>query len=188
MPHSHHSTRNQNGVTDTPASSDHNDAAAERMGILSLTLSPSPVIRWILPARIRSRRHNDVVFVGSTYVHLLEFFDTGRLSETIAKLDFGTQILGAKVISAKHEVIPMMSAILDQEWDEERFLIRGMPIDDDQPPQILVLATALNELIYIYAKTSHDNNSARLVFAKRSLLEDSDISEKYLRHMAIDLE
>jgi hypothetical protein len=33
-------------------------------GILSQTLVESPVVRWVLPARLRSSTHNDIAFVG----------------------------------------------------------------------------------------------------------------------------
>lgn len=33
-------------------------------GILTRTIVESPIAHWVLPARLRSARHNDVVFVG----------------------------------------------------------------------------------------------------------------------------
>ena len=34
------------------------------IGILTRTLVQSPVIRWIIPARIRNKDKNDVIFIG----------------------------------------------------------------------------------------------------------------------------
>lgn len=36
-------------------------------GLLTRTVVDSPVTRWILPARLRSSRFNDVVFIGVSY-------------------------------------------------------------------------------------------------------------------------
>lgn len=33
-------------------------------GILSQTIVESPVVRWVLPARLRSSTHNDIAFIG----------------------------------------------------------------------------------------------------------------------------
>lgn len=33
-------------------------------GLLSRTLVESPIVHWILPARLRSKNHNDIAFVG----------------------------------------------------------------------------------------------------------------------------
>lgn len=34
------------------------------MGVLTRTLIGSPIIRWIIPARIRNEVKNDVIFIG----------------------------------------------------------------------------------------------------------------------------
>lgn len=160
----------------------------EYMGLLSQTLAPSPVVRWILPARIRSRRHRDIVFVGNTYIQLREFLPTGTLTDVTAKLDLRTHILSAKVISAKVEKVPTLDAVLAQEVDEERFIIKGKPCSNEQPPQILVLGTANNELIYVYAKTIGGSNAAEFIYAKRALLLGVSMSPRFTRHIAIDPE
>ncbi|KEF57539.1 uncharacterized protein A1O9_05456 [Exophiala aquamarina CBS 119918] len=154
-------------------------------GILSRTFSSSSTIRWVLPARIRSSTKNDVVFVGETFVQLREFLDSGQLADATAKLDFGTQILAAQVISAKLEVVPIIDAILKQERDQEQYSIHGRPIEDSHPPQLLVLSTSSNELIYVYAKED-SSGDARFVFAKKSLLRGMNLPMRQCRHMAVD--
>ncbi|EXJ89439.1 hypothetical protein A1O3_02506 [Capronia epimyces CBS 606.96] len=163
------------------------DDADRRVGVLSRTLNSSSSIRWVLPARIRSPAKNDVVFVGSTFVQLHEFLDTGQLVNTTAKLDFGTQIADAKVISADLKVVPIVDAILKQERDQERYTIRGQPVSPTQPPQILVLATVDNELIYVYAKEDIAAN-VKLVFAKRPLLRGAGLPRSQCRYLAVDYE
>ncbi|EXJ95263.1 hypothetical protein A1O1_00383 [Capronia coronata CBS 617.96] len=158
-----------------------------RVGVLSRTLNSSSSIRWILPARIRSPSKNDVVFVGSTFVQLHEFLDTGQLVNTTAKLDFGTQITDAKVISANLKIVPVVDAIFKQERDQEQYTIRGQPLTQTQPPQLLVLATVDNELIYVYA-TEDIASDVKLVFAKRPLLRGAGLPRSQCRYLAVDYE
>lgn len=156
-------------------------------GILSRTFSSSSTIRWILPARIRSTIKNDIVFVGETFVQLREFLDSGQLADATAKLDFGTQILAAQVISAKLEVVPIIDLILKRERDQEQYSLDGEPIEESHPPQLLVLSTSSNELIYVYAR-ENSSGDARFVFAKKSLLRGVNLPLRQCRHMAVDHE
>lgn len=180
-----HGSINRNNSTSKVA-----EHTSDRMGLLSLTLAPSPAIRWILPARIRNSRSNDVVFVGNTFIQLRQFYTQGRLrlSEAIGRLDLDTQILGAKVISAKVEVIPAVDAILDQEYDEVRYMIGGKRCPHDHPPQILVITTTSNELVYVYARDLNDGKNIAFIYAKKTLPRNVINSERYSRHIAIDPE
>jgi hypothetical protein len=38
--------------------------AAPVYGLLTKTIIPSPIIRWILPVQLRSAQHNDVAMIG----------------------------------------------------------------------------------------------------------------------------
>jgi hypothetical protein len=159
----------------------------ERVGILSRTLNLSSSIRWILPARLRSPSKNDVVFVGHTFLQLHEFQDSGQLVNTTGKLDFGTAITDAKVISADLKTVPVVDAILKQERDLEQFSIRGQPVSDGQPPQLLVLVTRDNDMIYVYAR-ENSIGDVHLVFAKRPFLRGSDLPSSECRDIAVDPE
>ena len=162
-------------------------APQERVGILSRTLSSGSSIQWILSARIRCPTKNDVVFVGSTYIQLHEYLNNGPLVVATAKLDFGVQITDAKVISAASTIATVPSQIKRQDWDDEEFTIRGEPVAKGQPPQILVVSTLDNELIYVYAREDSAGN-VRLVFAKRSLLRGAGLPEGQCRLVAVDSE
>ena len=159
------------------------------LGVVSRTLSSSPTVNWILPARIRSPSRNDVVFVGDTSIQIREFVTTGStyLADATGKLDFQTQILAATVVSAKLEPIPVLEATINQSGDDERFTIGGQPVEEGQPPQILVLSTASCHLIFVYAQERSDG-STRFVHAKRSLLGGMRLAEKIGRHLAVDPE
>lgn len=154
-------------------------------GILSKTFSTSSTVRWILPARIRSANKNDIVFVGETFVQLREFLANGQLADATAKLDLGTQILAALVVSAKLQIVEVMDEIIKQERDQEQYTLDGHPIEDSHPPQLLVLSTSSNELIYVYARENFSGD-ARFVFAKRSLLRGVNLPLRQCRHMSVD--
>ena len=160
---------------------------SQHVGILSRTLNPSSAIRWIRPARIRSRLRNDLVFVGSSYIQLREFLPIGQLADPAARLDLDVQILAVQVISAKLETIPTLDAILNQEVDEMRYEINGRPIPDSQPPQILVLSTSASELIYVYAEDV-SSQATRFVYARRALLGRISVADRFGAHVAVDHE
>ncbi|KAJ9642201.1 hypothetical protein H2204_002570 [Knufia peltigerae] len=157
----------------------------QKIGILSRTLNSTSCIRWILPARIRSPSKEDVVFVGATFIQLYEFIETGQLVNTTAKLDIGTQITDAKVISADVEVIPILDAILKQERDQENYSIGGQPIDHGDPAQILVIVTVDNELIFACARED-TSGDVRFVFAKRPLLRGAGLPSSQCRYVAVE--
>ena len=162
---------------------------APELGIISRTLSSSTTFKWILPARLRSPSKNDIVFVGDSSIQLREFVTEGspHLTDAISKLDLHTQILAANVISAKVEPIPVLEATLNQSGDEERFTIKGRPVEEGQPAQFLVLSTASCHLIFVYAKQLHDG-SVRMVTAKRVLIGGLTSAQKLGRHLAVDHE
>jgi hypothetical protein len=162
-----------------------NKTPEQSIGILSQTLSPSPTVRWILPAKIRKKSKNDVVFVGENFVQLREFHENGMLADVTAKFNLGAQILAAKVISARSEVVAIIDQVLLQERDEMRYVINGHAIDDDQPPQILVTSLASSELVFLYAKQLSPGD-VRFVHGKRILLSGVSQIERYGKHLAID--
>lgn len=156
-------------------------------GVLSQTLASSPCIKQILSARIRTPHHNDVVMVGYSTIHLREFMSTGDLSNVIAHLELGAQILSAKVISAEERVISVSDPILDNGRDEVQFLIKGEPCGNSQPPQVVVLSTVLSELVFVYARNL-PNGSTQFVHARRHIMGGKHWPRKYGKHLAIDSE
>jgi hypothetical protein len=162
---------------------------APELGVVSQTIATSSVVKWILPARIRSPAKNDVVFVGETSIQLREFVTSGsmHLSEVTGRLDFQTSILEAKVLSAKLEAIPILEAIKHQTGASERFTFGGQPIAEDHPAQILVLSTSTSHLVFVYAKQCY-NGDTRFVYAKRHIMGDYFPATRLCRHLAVDPE
>jgi hypothetical protein len=159
------------------------------IGLLSQTLSPSPTVRWILPARIRSKSQNDVVFVGENFVQLREALPSGYLSDVTAKLALGAGILAAKVISAKLELVPIVEQILNQtrEGERERYTIKGREIDEETPPQIVLLTLATNDLVFLFAK-DFAMGKTRFVYAKKPFLQNVSLAERFGAYIAVDPE
>lgn len=159
------------------------------VGLLSQTLSPSTTVRWILPARVRSKSQNDVLFVGENFVQLREALPNGYLSDVTAKLALGTGILAAKVISAKLELVETFEQILNQtrEGERERYTIKGKEIDEETPPQIVLLALASNELVFLFAK-DFALGKTRFISAKKPFLRNVSIADRYGAHIAVDPE
>lgn len=159
------------------------------MGILSRTLSSSQTTKWILPARIRCPAKNDLVFVSDTSIQLREFVTQSQahLSDITGKLDFQTQILAAKVVSAHVEPIPVLEATVKQTVEDSRFILRGKPVPDNEPPQMLALSTASSEVIFVYAQDLYDG-SVSFRYARRPLLGGVDLPSRFCRQMAVDPE
>lgn len=164
-------------------------APMQPIGLLSQTLSPSSTIRWILPARIRSKLQNDVVFVGENFVQIREALPNGYLSDVNAQLSLGAAILAAKVISAKLELVPIVEQILNQtrEGERERYTIRGSEIGEDTPPQIVLLTLATNDIVFLFAKDTAFGKT-RFLYAKKHFLRNVSLSEKHGALIAVDPE
>jgi hypothetical protein len=148
------------------------------VGVLSRTIVPSTTIRWILPARIRHKDHNDVIFVGESFVQLREFLPSRHLADMPARLEMGCRILAAKVISHV-EVTSFVDQVVKQEQHE----------DDDAkstlPPQTLVLALDFGELAFVYAE---DVAPGQIEFrvGRKKLPADVSALGQYGRHLAVD--
>ncbi|ETN36575.1 uncharacterized protein HMPREF1541_08853 [Cyphellophora europaea CBS 101466] len=158
-------------------------------GILKHTLSTSPCVRWILPARIRCPSKEDLVFIGQTSVQLREFVSKGdpHLAEAICKLDLNDSILSATVISSKIETVSTIEQTLRQTVEDEQFTVDGRAIRDDEPPQILVLSTTRCELVFVYAHQAYDG-AVRFIYAKRPLLTGTGLGDQLGSHLAKDPE
>ena len=134
-------------------------------GILTRTLMPSSVVKYIVPARIRHRTKNDVVLVGEHTIELKELLPDGTLHSVAQKGDFGSGIRAASVIGdpgldARIPPTTGIDSIIKQEASEET-----MKIPDgwrEAPPQILVIALESRTLIFLFA---YQNFSDQLDFA-----------------------
>ncbi|KAF9885804.1 hypothetical protein FE257_012386 [Aspergillus nanangensis] len=128
-----------------------------RVGLLSHTLIQSPIIQWILPARLRGKHQNDVIFVGERSLQIKEAVSGVHLKEVTSKSDFDTQIMAAKVINVGTEL-------------------------PDVPPQILCLSLASKELVFLF----YSNKSAQFIHYRRPLPNDVSTFERFGRNIAVE--
>lgn len=146
------------------------------VGLLTQTLIPSPMINWILPARLRHKRCNDVVFVGERGIQIKEVLPSGQLEDVMEKKDLGCSPVDAKVINVSSE--------LPWEGQIPSLNTQGSTYDaENLPPQILFMATDSNELLFMCCSAE---NGGSFVSYSRPLPRDVNISEKYGRHIAVD--
>lgn len=155
--------------------------AHEPVGLLSQTIHPSSTIRTILPARIRHMNHHDVVFVGENFLQLRELLPSGQLTDVTARFDLGSQILSAKVISSKFEIVAFVDQVIKQEFDEY------CVADSEFPPQLLVVSTASCEIVFLYAQDCAPG-IVEFRHAKKKLLVDLSLQERYGAHLAVEHE
>jgi hypothetical protein len=118
-----------------------------RVGLLSRTLIRSPMVKWILPARIRGSEL-DLIFVSENSIHIKSVQKHGFLEDVGTKADFPSQIRSAAVLGGPIEstsVAPNTSASSPSRNSE---IIRPEePVT--LPPQILMIALTSGELRFL---------------------------------------
>jgi hypothetical protein len=154
-------------------------ASQAKIGLLSHTLVSSPIIQWILPAHLRSKDQNDVVFVGERHLQIKEAVSGVHLEEVTTKSDFDSCIMAAKVVNVSTEL----------PWEEEMklgasnsTLRANSDLRQDLPPQILVLSLASKELVFLY----FSNASGHFVYHRRPLPNDVSAFERFGRNIAVE--
>ncbi|KAJ5448194.1 hypothetical protein N7445_003015 [Penicillium cf. griseofulvum] len=143
------------------------------VGLLTQPLIPSPVINWILPARLRDKHHNDVVFIGERRIQIKEALPSGHLQDVVEKSDLEGSLIGAKVINVSTQL----------PWETQAPSLTHPFDTNNLPPQILFLATDSNELLFMYCSEMGDGP---FVSYNRPLPRDINIADKYGRHIAVD--
>ncbi|KAJ5308861.1 hypothetical protein PENANT_c013G09623 [Penicillium antarcticum] len=145
-------------------------------GLLTQPIIPSPIINWILPARVRNKDHNDVVFVGERRIQVKEALDGANLADVFEKNDLNGSPLGAKVINVGTQ-LPWVN----QGIHASRSV--GSMEAETLAPQILFLALDSNELLFVYCDPEKEDP---FIIHYRPLPRDVNTAEKYGRHIAVD--
>jgi hypothetical protein len=70
----------------------------EPIGVLTRTLAPTPTIRSIIPARIRSPAKDDYLCIGRDFIQLFEIESGAHVTHIATKSDFDGEIGAANVI------------------------------------------------------------------------------------------
>jgi hypothetical protein len=125
------------------------------VGLLSRTAFQSPLVKWIIPARLRDKTKRDVMFIGEDFIHIKETGVDGHLRHIATKADFPAKIRAASVLGKPGQVTS--PGIIKTEDSEALMDI------DSQPPaetarQLLVLTLANHEMMFLSAKPSKDDS------------------------------
>ncbi|KAI5814271.1 hypothetical protein BZA77DRAFT_107589 [Pyronema omphalodes] len=127
-------------------------------GLLTRTLIHSPVVKKILPARIRRADLYDVVFIGESFLELHLLTESGKLQKVGSKTDFRATIRDARVFGSQRESN-----------------LSGIPRDDSMngvhhedralglPPDVLVLTMDSGNLAFVYAKEAAETGEVEFV-------------------------
>ena len=166
------------------------------VGVLSQTLVRSPIINWIIPARIRHKDKNDVLFIHHNWLEILELLrdeelETSRLETITFKADFGSPIRSARVLGAvRKSAAPVdtnlddgIDAIIKQEVPESMDTRSDAP--QEIPPQILVLALDSNILVFLFAMQDGVDD-VRFISCQRPLPVKGRHAEQLGKHIAVD--
>ncbi|KAL8803278.1 MAG: hypothetical protein Q9200_006282 [Gallowayella weberi] len=172
------------------------------LGLLTRTVVRSPVVRSIIPARVRHRSKNDVVFVYDDAIVIKEILGGERigedpfrdisLGEVIEKRDFDSPILVAKIWGLPRE--PKVPQFPGRLWGRRSDTYRSQsPVetkpepfhDNEIPPQILVLSLVSRTLMFLFAY--HDVHG-RVHFLSNTwrLPAQAEQIEELGRHLAVD--
>lgn len=124
------------------------------LGILSRTVFRSPLVNWILQARIRHKNANDVVFIGEDYVHLKEIHKDGHLCHIATKSDFDSRIRAARIFGEpkKAELQEQLDADLPSSSNVSSAKLDQTQSDGIIPPQVIVLTLESRKLMFLYAQ------------------------------------
>lgn len=156
-------------------------AAASRPGVLTKTIVRTPVIKFILHARIRHQDLNDVVFVGEHFIHIKQVKHNGHLEHIATKDNFGAHISAAKTFSLDH----------DPPSDGDEFIKTELANSQsgnaasDLPPQFVVLTLASDDMVFLYLK-KQANGSFEFVHQTCPMPSFDDPIHAVGFHLAVD--
>lgn len=129
------------------------------LGILTKTLVRSSVVNRIIPARIRHKTKNDVLFISANSVSIKEAKGDYTLQEITTKSDFDSTIKSARIIGERRELTKRDDSY---RWlnNDEHWIVDEEDLTDcesaalyqrDIPPHVLVLALESNRLVFLCA-------------------------------------
>ncbi len=192
----------------SPASRESAETArAPVHGVLTRTLLRSPVIKWILPARIRRDDRNDVAFVREHSIEIKELVDDRHLRRAVLKADFGSRIRAARVLGAPRDPPPLPPApapvpvadsrqailtqsydIHDESMDVESTVEAAATPTKRLPPQILALAVQsgyYDSLVFLFCSTDASGET-RFIHHNKPLPSSNEYSRRLGHQLAVD--
>ncbi|KAI9760408.1 MAG: hypothetical protein M4579_001704 [Chaenotheca gracillima] len=166
-----------------------------KAGVLTRTVVRSPVINWIIPARVRHKDKNDVIFIGETFIHIRELRKDRHLYDVVIKSDFGAKILHARIFGesrttedaedTKTEPSGVDTGIRDDIPDLSSDCVESVLGQPKLPPQFLVLSLDTGKLVFLFAYSTTDG-SIEFVTRVRSLQSRMTELQVPGKHIAVD--
>lgn len=142
---------------------------APEIGLLSRTVIESPLCSSIIPANIRHKDVDDVVFIGEDFVQLKEICDHGHLRHIATKSDFKGKILAAKAFGNPRKVhvnTSEQSPLLNRtSLHRVRRSMTGEEVDS-LPLEFIVLTLSSKTLMFLWAK---DTMAGPVTFAQKAV-------------------
>ncbi|KAF8544952.1 hypothetical protein BDD12DRAFT_722887 [Trichophaea hybrida] len=133
-------------------------------GLLTRTLIHSPVVKKILPARIRRFDLYDVVFVGETFIELHLLTESGKLQKVGSKTDFRAEIRDARVFGSQRE-----SNLSGLPRDESMSSYGSEDFKRRLPADILVLTMSSGHLAFVYAKDTPEQGHVEFIISMKRI-------------------
>lgn len=159
------------------------------LGLLSQTLTRSPLAKWIIPARIRHESKNDVIFIFENYIEIYEINKerkSGLMKRVATKGDLDSTIRSARVFGLPRKCVPPSSEDIDDEVKEEvEDEESGNALQLQVPPHILVLALDSKILAFIFAFNNRDGQ-VQFLQCRRPLPVAHSSLEQLGEFLAID--
>ncbi|KAJ2981688.1 hypothetical protein NUW58_g6626 [Xylaria curta] len=127
-------------------------------GVFTRTVIESPIVRWVLPAQLRSSRLNDVALVGEQSVQICELSSDSQLRPIAEKLRFGSRIRNCRVMGT-HDYLRRKREDTHATYhrsDDVEATFSGSSIpstpsgNSDMFQQILVLVLSTGELVFLF--------------------------------------
>lgn len=140
------------------------------------------MIQYVLPARVRRRDQNDVIFIYERSLLIREIIMDTYLEDVTVNSDFDANIIAAKSVKVNQEAATKTKLNIGIE--------KGLsPEEEDDggiPSHILVLTMDSRELIFLYYRSSMPPSDGRFIHFRRALPSDVSISERFGHLLAVD--
>lgn len=180
-------TRRDEGKT---ASSPTSPEKPPLVGLLTRTLARTSVTKWIIPARIRHKTKNDVLFVSADSVTIKEVSCNCALKNISVKNDFDSPIRAARILGDRRKY---------DQGDKYNAVYRKWPVRvgegrnpdnaayhlQELPPHILVLALESNQLVFMCA-VDGPSSQAQLLSSQHQLPIARSPIERLGKDIAVD--
>ncbi|KAI9789194.1 MAG: hypothetical protein M1816_006328 [Peltula sp. TS41687] len=176
--------------------------AAPSIGVLTRTVMESPIIRWIIPARIRHEDKNDVVFIGDKLILIREVQSDGSLKDVASRRLSDARIQHARAFGVPRGPERSFSYPTTKVKDEDEEAMptsHSNPFSPHQsevskqhgkaqmtvPPQILVLSLDTGSLLFVFAYECADG-TVQFTASSRPLHRSLSELEEPGKRMAVD--